>query len=104
MKFYSELINKVYDTEKDCIKAEQEYKQALEAKKREEEMKKLAEKKKQEKRAAAAKNVEAKREAMTNAQREYREELEKFCKEYGSYHFTTNSFDGIPHLFEFFGR
>ena len=103
MKFYSELINKVYDTEKDCMKAEQEYKQALEAKKREEETKKLAEKKKQEKRAAAAKNVEAKREAMTNAQREYREELEKFCKEYGSYHFTTNSFDGIPHLFEFFG-
>lgn len=103
MKFYSELIDKVYDTEKDCMKAEQEYKQALEAKKREEETKKLAEKKKQEKRAAAAKNVEAKREAMTNAQREYREELEKFCKEYGSYHFTTNSFDGIPHLFEFFG-
>ena len=103
MKFYSELINKVYDTEKDCMKAEQEYKQALEAKKREEETKKLAEKKKQEKRAAAAKNVEAKREAMISAQREYREEIEKFCKEYGSYHFTTNSFDGIPHLFEFFG-
>lgn len=102
MKFYSELTNKVYDTEKSCMKAEQEYKQALEAKKREEEAKKLAEQKKQENRAAAAKNVEAKREAMTKAQREYREELEKFCKEYGSYHFTTNSFDGIPHLFDFF--
>ena len=100
MKFYSELTNKVYDTEKACMKAEQEYKQALEAKKREEEMKKLTEKKKQEKRAEDAKRVEAKREAMTKAQREYREELEKFCKEYGSYHFTTNSFDGIPHLFE----
>jgi hypothetical protein len=103
MKFYSELTNKVYDTEKACMKAEQEYKQALEAKKREEEMKKLAEKKKQEKRAEDAKRVEVKREAMIKAQCEYREELEKFCKEYGSYHFTTNSFDGIPHLFEFLG-
>ena len=103
MKFYSELTNKVYDTEKACMKAEQEYKQAQAAKMRAEEEKRLAEKKKQEKRAEDAKRVETKREAMTKAQREYREELEKFCKEYGSYHFTTNSFDGIPHLFEFLG-
>lgn len=102
MKFYSELTQKVYNTEKACMKAEQEYKQALEAKKREEEAKKLAEQKKQENRAAAAKRVEIKRDAMIKAQKEYREELEKFCKEYGTYHFSTNSFDGIPHLFDFF--
>lgn len=103
MKFYSELTNKVYDTEKACMKAEQEYRQAQAAKMRAEEEKRLAEKKKQEKRAEDAKRVEVKREAMIKAQCEYREELEKFCKEYGSYHFTTNSFDGIPHLFEFLG-
>lgn len=103
MKFYSELINKVYDTEKDCMKAEQEYKQALEAKKREEEIKKLAEKKKQEARADAAKYINELREEMVEAQRKYRDAIEDFVAKYGSYHFTTNSFDGIPHLFEFFG-
>lgn len=102
MKFYSELTNKVYDTEKACMKAEQEYKQALEAKKREEEMKKLTEKKKQEERAEDAKRVEAKIQAYVQAQSECRKELESFCKKHGSYHYSTNSFDGIPHLFDFF--
>lgn len=99
MKFYSELTNKVYDTEKACMKAEQEYKQAQAAKKRAEEEKRLAEKKKQEERAEDAKHVEAARLAMVDAQKAYKEELEKFCSKYGSYHYTTTSFDNLPHLF-----
>ena len=48
MKFYSEILNKVFDTEKACLEAELTHKRALEAKAREEEQKKIAEKKKQE--------------------------------------------------------
>ena len=52
MKYYSEILNKVFDTEKACREAELECKRAEEAKLREAEQKKLAEKKKKEERAA----------------------------------------------------
>lgn len=99
MKFYSELTNKVYDTEKDCVKAEKEFKEAQAAKLRAEEEKRLAEKKKQEERAADAKKVEALREEMVKAQANYRKAVEAFVEKHGSYHFSTNSSEKIPYLF-----
>jgi hypothetical protein len=48
MKYYSELTQKVYNTEAECKKAEQAFNFELEQKARAEEQKKLAEKKKQE--------------------------------------------------------
>lgn len=102
MKYYSEILNKVFDTEKECVKAEHEHKKACAEKARIEEEKKLAEKKKQEERAEDAKRVEAKIQAYIQAQSECRKELESFCKKHGSYHYSTNSFDDIPHLFNFF--
>ena len=99
MKYYSEILNKVFDTEKACYDAELECKRAEEAKLREIEQKKLAEKKKQEERAADAKIVEQKREAMIQAQKDYYDAIDAFTKKHGSYHFSTNSADEIPHLF-----
>lgn len=99
MKFYSELTQKVYDTEKDCAKAEKEFKEAQAAKLRAEEEKRLVEKKKQEERAADAKVVEQKYEAMFRAQKECREAVDAFAKKHGSYHFTVDSVEKIPYLF-----
>lgn len=92
MKFYSDVLNKVFDTEKECVSAEKKYIA-------EQEEKKNAEKKKSEERAAAAKRVEAAQKAMHEAQTAYRKELEDFCAMYGTYHYSTDSFDNIPHLF-----
>lgn len=99
MKFYSEILNKVFDTEKACLEAELTHKRALEVKAREEEQKKIAEKKKQEERAADAKVVEQKYEAMFRAQKECREAVDAFAKKHGSYHFSINSAEKIPYLF-----
>lgn len=100
MKFYSEILNKVFDTEKACLEAELTHKRALEAKAREEEQKKIAEKKKQEERADDAKFIEELRQEMVEAQKKYREAIDAFVKKHGSYHFTTNSVEKIPYLFE----
>ena len=99
MKYYSEILNKVFDTEKACREAELECKRAEEAKLREAEQKKLAEKKKQEERAADAKAVEQKFEAMYRIQKECREAVNAFVKKHGSYHFSTHSAEEIPYLF-----
>ena len=95
MKYYSDVTRKFYNTAEDC---EKEEKQAI----KQEEEKKLAEQRKNEARAVAAKNVEEKRLIMVKAQKDYKEALEDFCKQHGSYHFTSKSFDDIPHLFNSF--
>ena len=99
MNYYSEILNKVFDTEKACREAELECKRAEEAKLREAEQKKLAEKKKQEERAADAKKVEALREEMVKAQSNYRKAVQAFVEKHGSYHFSTKSEEQIPYLF-----
>lgn len=107
MKYYSELTQKVYNTEAECKKAEQDFNFELEQKARAEEQKRLLEKKKQEERATDAKKVEALREEMVKAQANYRKAVEAFVEKYGSYHFSTNSSEKIPYLFgsllDFFG-
>ena len=102
MKFYSDLTQKLYETVEECQKAEQAFNFEKEQKAKAEKEKRLAEKKKQEERASDAKLVEAKREAMVKAQHEYRETLDAFVKKHGSYHFTTDSVEKIPYLFESF--
>jgi hypothetical protein len=99
MKYYSELTQKVYNTEAECKKAEQAFNFELEQKARAEEQKKLAEKKKQEERAADAKKVEALREEMVKAQANYRKAVQAFVEKHGSYHFSTKSEEQIPYLF-----
>lgn len=92
MKFYNEYLKRFYDTQEECVTAEQQYLA-------EQAEKEAKEKQKREERAVAAKRVEAAQKAMNEAQSAYRKELEEFCKKYGTYHYSTNSFDNIPHLF-----
>ena len=117
VKYYSEKTKKFYDTVEDANKAEQE---AIQAENRERilrERKAAEEKEKKEKEAAERKamaaEVEAARKAMLEvqksckeqidaAQKDYRNKLNAFVKKYGSYHWSSNSADDVPTLFDIF--
>lgn len=84
MKYYSDKTKKLYETVEDLNKAEKAYDEAhaLEIKKAE--MKK-----------ARAEEIKNARKAIIEAQNKYNELVNKFIKEYGSYHETYRDGDLI---------
>ena len=106
MKYYSEKLNKFYDTADACQKAEFEAKEKenLEKIKKERELALAKEKKEKAlaERKAAAETVESARKAFNEARKGYYDELNKFCQKYGTYHYTTDGKDEIPSLFDLF--
>ena len=108
MKYYSEKLNKFYDSAEACQKEEFEAKEKenLEKIKKEREValaKEQKEKAMAERKEAAVK-VDAARKVYIEAQRDYRKALEDFCKSYGTYHYSTNNTEEIPSLFDWFGN
>jgi membrane protein involved in colicin uptake len=95
MKYWNEYTQKLYENANDCLVAERKFVEKQNQEKIEKE-RKAAERK------AAAEKVDAARKAMEDAQSNYKKELEAFCKAYGTYHYSTNSADDIPHLFDIF--
>lgn len=98
MKYVSDYTGKTYETANECMEADRKY--AAEKK---------AEKEKKEKivaeRKTRAAEVEEARKAMVAAQSKYREVLEAFCKDYGTYHTSLTGEDAkkiIPTLFDIF--
>lgn len=106
MKYYGERTNKLYDTAAACEKAEFEAKEEENRKKILAERKAAEEKERKEKAAAERKamaaEVEEARKTMVEAQKKYRDAIDKFVKTYGSYHWSSNSVDDIPKLFDIF--
>ena len=105
MKIYSEKTNKEYATVDECLEAEKAFdeKVAADKAKKEAEQKALVVKKEAAiaERKAAADVVEEKRQALISAQKEYREELSKFCDKFGAYHYTIKgNGDSIFNLFD----
>lgn len=96
MKFYSESLKQLFDTEEECRKAESE---ALEAKKKaeEEKTKLLAERK------VRAKEIEDARKAMQEAQNTYNRLLRDFLRDYNTYHYSLESVNDIPRVMDWFG-
>lgn len=88
VKIYSDVTNKFYDNEAAALKAEEEVKRAQDEK--------TARRKKM------AETVDAKRKAYDKARKEYREALDSFCKDYGSYHYTLADKD-LEDFFASFG-
>ena len=84
MKIFSEKTNKEYASVEECLAAEAEYdkKVAERVSKKEKEV--------AERKAAAAK-VDEKRQALCDAQKAYRKELDNFCQKYGAYHYTLKT-------------
>ena len=77
MKYYSETLDKIFDTEENLVAAERESQRQLEAQRAE-----------KEKRATAAKEVEELFNKANDAYKLANEKLEEFVKTYGSYHMT----------------
>lgn len=88
MKFYSEKLNKLFDSEKECAEAEEaQVKAEAEA-----EAKKKA---LSEKRAERAKEVKDAYEATVEAWKVYEDKLRSFIDDYGSYHTTVKPSDSF---------
>ena len=93
MKFYSEKLNQLFDTEELCAQAEDEHdKKVAEA---ETQKKALA-----ETRANRAKEVEDLYKQAIEAKRTYDEALQAFLKDYGSFHATFKTTDPFFGIFD----
>ena len=108
IKIYSDKTNKFYNSVDEANRAEFELKEKenlaqIEKERKERELQEQKEKTLAERKEAADK-VTAARKAYVEAQKAYRDELEKFCKKYGTYHYSTNSADEIPSLFNIFDK
>ena len=106
MKYFSEKLNKVFDTPEACQCAEFEAKEAENRQKILAERKAAEEKERKEKEAEERKtmaaDIEEKRKAMVAAQKAYSNAIDQFTKRWGSYHYSSNSADDIPMLFKLF--
>lgn len=89
-KYWNEYTNEVFDTEEEAMASEKKYLDAQEAKKR-----------KDSERAARAKEVEDAMKAVIEAKKHYNEVLKAFCKDYGSFHYSTNDLKNY-NLFDLF--
>lgn len=92
MKYYSETLRKAFDSEKECLEAEESFQKAQAAEQAKKEA--LANTRK-----ARAKEVEDAYKAVLDAQKVYNDLRIKFIQDYGSYHMTISSkndlFDNI---------
>jgi deoxyxylulose-5-phosphate synthase len=108
LKYYSDKTNKFYDTADEANRAEFELKEKENLEKIRKERELALEKEKKEKalaeRKAAAEKVDAARKAYLEAQKAYRTELEAFCKQFGTYHYSVKDGEEIPSLFDVFGN
>lgn len=108
MKFYSEKLNKIFDTPEALNKAENEAKEKENRVRMETERKAREEKEQKEKEAAErkalAEKVEEARKAMVAAQKAYNEVLQQFIDKYHTYHYSTNNADEIPTLYGLFDQ
>ena len=106
IKIYSDKTNKFYDTVEQANQAEFALKEAENREKIRKERELALAKEKKEKalaeRKEAATKVEAARKAFNEARKAYYDELNKFCQNYGTYHYTTDGKEDVPSLFDLF--
>lgn len=99
MRIISEKTGKEYTSVEECVKAEKAYDEKIAAEKAAKEKALVEQKAKKEALAAERKNaaecVEAKRKALVEAQKTYREELSNFCKKFGAYHYSVQPGEGV---------
>ena len=95
MKFYSETLNRLFDSQEACVQAENEHTKQLEEKAAKE--KALA-----NKRAERAKIVEDLHQTAVEAKQAYDKALQEFLKDYGSFHTTLKTTDPFFGFFDWF--
>lgn len=108
IRVYSDKTQQFYNTVEEANRAEFELKEQENREKIRKEREAAEAKAKKEKEVAerkvAADKVEAAHKAMVEAQKVYRDELNKFIETYGSFHMTWNSNDvkSLEDLFKAF--
>ena len=95
MKFYSEKLNKLYETQEQCALAEEEHEKKI----AEAEAKKKA---LDTERATRAKEVEKLYHEAVDAKKVYDKALRAFLDDYGSFHTTFKTTDPFFGLFDWF--
>lgn len=99
MKYFSDKTQKLYSTVEELEKAEFALKEEENRKKILKEREEAKKKELAEQRKTRAAEVEEARKAMLAAQKAYREKLEAFCGDYGTYH-TSLKISDVPTLFD----
>ena len=106
IRVYSDKTKQFYNTVEEANQAEFELKEKENLEKIQKERELALAKEKKEKalaeRKAAAEKVETARRAFNDARKAYHNELEAFCKKYGTYHYTTDGKEDVPSLFDLF--
>ena len=102
MRYYSDKTKNLYSTVEELEKAEFALKEEENRKKILKEREEAKKKELTEQRKSRAAEVEEARKDMVAAQKKYKDTLESFVHDYGSYHFTSTKFDDVPMLFDIF--
>lgn len=95
MKYYSDTLKEFFNSEKECVMAEK--KAAKEQKEAEEKANQL-----KVEREARAKEVENALQAVYDAEKTYKELLDKFLDDYGSFHYSKHKDNCDPSDFSLF--
>ena len=95
MKYYSESLKKLFDSEEEALEAEKT------AEKEAKEKKAMVEIRKKQ-RAEDAKEVEDALKKVKEAEDEYHEKLNDFIKKYGYFHYSSKDANDFPSIFSVF--
>lgn len=91
MKYYSEKLKKLFDAEKDLVKAEKEFDEKMLVEKKEQETKKLESTKVTNAYALYIKTKEEADKKVNDTYNDYIKLRNEFVKKYGSFHMTYSS-------------
>lgn len=84
MKYFSEKLNKVFESEQECVEAENKFELAKQEK--EEKEKRLTQERKER-----AHEIEEQYKKIMDDRKEYRKMVDDFIRDYGSFHCTFKS-------------
>lgn len=95
MKYFSEKLNKVFESEKECVEAENKFELAKQEK--EEKEKRLTQERKER-----AREIEEQYKKIMDDRKEYRRLVDDFIRDYGSFHCTFKSSEPVFSDMDFF--
>jgi len=95
MKYFSEKLNKVFESEEECVEAENKFELAKQEK--EEKERQLAETRKER-----AHEIEDAWKKVVDDRKEYMKLVDNFVKDYGSFHYTFRSQEPVFADMDFF--
>ena len=95
MKYFSEKLNKVFESKEECVEAENKFELAKQEK--EEKEKQLAETRKER-----AREIEEQYKKIMDDRKEYQRMIDDFVRDYGGFHCTFKSNEPIFSDMDFF--